>query len=340
MQDLKNLNLLCISESELIQWQARGRIHLATCRVISSGESKNAALFALAPCLRLEDAKGRIVVQLKNSWCDHSSNHPAFINTPVLSLPWDLIEAVGPTLKQFERRLEPYGLPLADWDISLMWDEWLFCQGRHERAATIAHELKKLRFNSSLALEDDSLIIELIGKAIRPKDACTPNSNLAIGWQILFEKRDQILNKLRFDGHADRLSFLEASINEILCINSINQSMPILKLGLENRESGWLFTDLTPEVIKLIIEISGEEALDMENSLRPLLGAIYLRLYDELHYGEKNWGLCFNLLRFAKYSINSNHADLLTFGILASFSAEELKEVNLVEKFNLITNDH
>jgi hypothetical protein len=215
----------------------------------------------------------------------------------------------------------------------LIWDEWLFYQGRYERTVTITQEMNKLGFNSRATLENSSLITELIGKAIRPGSNSIPNSNLAIGWQILFEKRDQILNKLRFDGHSDRLSFLEASINEIVIINSINQSMPILNLGLEKRESGWLFTDLTPEIIKSIIEISGAEALDMKKSLSPLIGAIYLRLYDELHYGEKNWKLCFNLLRFTKYSIDSNHADLLTISILASFSAEELREINLVEKF-------
>ena len=337
MHDIDNLNLVCLSESELIQWQSRGSVHLAACRVIPSGVVKNAGLFALAPCSRLDDAKARIVVQLKNSWRDQSNAHPLFSDTSVLSLSLDLIEAIGPTLNQFGRRLESFDLPLAKWDVSNIWDDWLFSQGRYERVQVITQELRKLGFNSRRLLDQESFIAEFIGKAMRPNGGFVFSRKLPIGWCALFEQRDQILKKLRFEGHSDRLSFLQASVKELLAINSVNATEGNYQLISIERESGWVFKDLTADIVNSILNISGPEPLSMERTISPLIGAIYLRLFDELHYGEKDWTLCFNLLRHTKYSIDSEHADLLMLCILGSLTAEELNRMNLVQKFNTST---
>ena len=62
---------------------------------------------------------------------------------------------------------------------------------------------------------------------------------------------------------------------------------------------------------------------------------VYLRLYDEIHNGNKDWRVVFNLLRFTKYSVSSFHADVLTIALLGSLKAEEIYSLGLRDLYML-----
>jgi len=145
--------------------------------------------------------------------------------------------------------------------------------------------------------------------------------------------RDVILRKLRFDGHSDRISFLESSVIEILQLNGNSQFDFKLDELVISKDRGWQFQDLTLPVINFINSYGGDRPNSMDHRISPIFGAIYLRIYDEIFYGQKNWNLCFNLLRFSKYSLDSQQTDFLTLSIFGSLSPEDIRAVDLVDKF-------
>ena len=136
MTNFNDLHLLCITENELMQWRARGLMHIASGRVLPRGTEKD-TLFALAPLGKLEDAKARIVVQLKDDWCAELSKHPKFGSLNVLSLDWRHVESLTSVLPQFGHRLEGYGVRIGDLDFSEQWEAWLLAQGSYERTKAI-----------------------------------------------------------------------------------------------------------------------------------------------------------------------------------------------------------
>jgi hypothetical protein len=329
---LKDFELVCVTESELMQWQARGLMHLAADRILPAGSNKS-ALFALAPLVKLDDAKARVVINLTMKWRDGNVMHPKFQLPNLLCVDWDQILSIAPVLPQYRRRLESFNLPIEEWNISELWDEWLVTQGSYERLRCLQSSLCKLSFNAGEFLANEILLEQIIKTVARPNSTAFISSDVPRGWKTLFENRDGILKKLRFDGHSDRMSFLESSVREILQLNGCSQSDFKLDELVTQQDYGWKFQDLTLPVLNSINRYGGDKPNSMDHQISPIFGAIYLRLYDEIFYGQANWNLCFNLLRFSKYSLDSDQADFLTVAIFASFSAEEIRSLDLVAKF-------
>lgn len=327
---LSDLDLICVTESELLQWRSRGLMHVAADRVTSG--LTNASLFALAPLLKIDDAKSRVIVNLGRNFSKVEALHPSFQNSGVLSIVWGQIKSISPVVPQFRRRLEDFNLPLEEWDLSQLWDEWLVTQSCYERTEALKIGLGKLGFNDAKFTADTLMLSSIVRAALRPGEPTDP-SPVPHGWRTLVRNRDGILRKLRFDGHSDRTSFLGASISEIVRINGADPSGSELEGLVEARESGWRFQDLSGQALDSIYKLSGFSPFSMEERVSLVFGAVYLRLFDELFYGQKNWRLCFNLLRFAKYSLDSRQTDFLTAFIAASFSAEELRGLDLQALF-------
>ena len=327
---LTDLDLVCVTESELLQWRSRGLMHVAADRVTSG--LKNASLFALAPLLKIDDAKSRVIVNLGKDFSKSEALHPNFQNVGVLSIFWSQIRSISPVVPQFKRRLEEFYLPIEEWDLSQLWDEWLVTQSCYERTEALKMVLGRIGFNSTEFISDASVLSAIVRSVLRPSELTEPSS-VPDGWRTLLQSRDGILKKLRFDGHSDRTSFLGASIAQLVPINGGDPSGSGLERIVEARESGWRFQDLSGRVLESIYELSGPAPFSMEEKVSLVFGAIYLRLFDELFYGQKNWRLCFNLLRFAKYSLDSRQADLLTVFLAAAFPPEELRGLDLPARF-------
>jgi hypothetical protein len=258
--------------------------------------------------------------------------HPSFKNAGVLSIFWTQIRGISPVIPQFKRRLEDFNLPIEEWDLSQLWDEWLVTQSCYERTEALKIVLGKLGFNDSDFIADALMLSSIVRTVLRPGEL-TDRSLVPHGWRTLVQNRDVILKKLRFDGHSDRTSFLGASISELVRINGADSSGCGLEGLVEARESGWRFQDLSGHALESIYKLSGPSPFSMEERVSLVFGAVYLRLFDELFYGQKDWPICFNLLRFAKYSLDSKQSDFLTAAIAASFPAEELLSLNLPTRF-------
>ena len=328
---LTELNLMCVTESELLQWQSRKLMHLAADRVLSAGSEK-LSLFALAPLVKLDDAKARVVVNLGQHFSKSGSMHPAYNNPDVISITWDQVKSIAPALPQFKRRLDGFNIPVETWDLSELWDEWLVTQSCYERTEALKIVLVKLGFNDAGFIADTLMLSALVRAVLRPSELAE-RSSVPHGWRILVQNRDAILKKLRFDGHSDRTSFLGASISELIRINGADPSGFELEGLVEARDSGWRFQDLSSQVLESIYKWSDPAPFSMEEQVSLVFGAVYLRLFDELFYGQKDWLICFNLLRFAKYSLDSKQTDFLTAVIAASFPPEDLLSLNLPTRF-------
>jgi hypothetical protein len=329
---LNDFCLLCLTESELLQWYARGSIHLSSSRILHAGVDK-APLFSLSPFVKLDDAKARVLIRLDSNLRIDEFSHPYFIDSNVLSLPWEVAKSLCPVLPQFRRRLEDFNLAIEEWDISSFWEEWLLKQGCHERLEALLRILKKTGFNDHIFLANKPLLKSIIYNVVRPQSDAALSMDLPYGWRKLIQNRDSILKKLRFDGHSDRKSFLAASIAEICTLNKIKPIKLNLIESSENIESGWSFHDLTSSVLESIHKSDDKGSIDMSEGISLLIGAAYLRLYDELHYGAKDMTLCINLLRFMKYSINSIDTDILTVAVLGSFPSDTLRSLDFPKIF-------
>lgn len=330
---LKEFDLVCVNESELMQWQARGWFHLATSRILRSGTNKS-TLFSLAPFGKLDDAKAKVIVRLSTNFCGDSYVHPNYGDPNVLSLPWEGIQSICPALPQFKRRLDSFNLKIEDWDITALWEEWLVTQGCYERRQAMQSVLAKIGFNDNNFIKNSRVIDTIVINVVRPQSDMARSVDIPIGWRGIIQKRDEILKRLRFEGHSDRTSFLEASILEILKLNGCKANDYQLSELITERDFGWTYQDLGSSVLNLINNTGGAKPLSMTDQISPIFGAAYLRLYDELFYGRKNWFLCFNILRFLKYSVETVETDYLTAAILASFSSEDLRSLDLPARFH------
>jgi len=323
MFDQDTFPTVCITESELLQWIARGRIHLLKDRVIFNNEGDDLSLFAACPALKLDDAKGRVIVALHHSALDDRRLLKSAKYKAVLDLVISDIESISPILPQHSKRLETLGLPISLSNYEKEWDFWLLEYGAHERFYAISEVFNKIGWTINSNLNDSSVKL-----AMRPNEPRLMESLIEKKWLNLLKKRDAILQSLRFEGHSGSSSFFAASIKQIIGINNTNHQLSN-DIDLPKSESAWSLKDLNSEIIDQLTTLDQTFNPDI-----PIIFQItYLRIFDEIHYGEKNWETVFNLMRYLAYSINKETACTCLFYLLCSINVEKLRADNLPRKF-------
>lgn len=327
------MNLICITESELAQWVSRKNFDTLSARVITEQETVTRDIFSTSPYLKLDDARGRIVVNLKDTWKHASHRIITAKNIDVVSIPLDAIAEIAPTMDQYAKRLETYKLPIAKWSIEKVWDEWLINQAVSETYRAAVAEIKKIGCVDKETVSDEKLIKAIIEKSLRP-NIVSGKESVLLGWDKVFEKRDDWIQALRMKGHLDSTRMLKASI-EIINDGITNHSLNF-DLQINEEERGWEFQDVTSEALEYFSNHDSAR-IQLQTFATPPLFCIaaYLRLYDEIHNGNKDWRVVFNLLRFTKYSISSLHADVLTIALLGSLKAEEIYSLGLRDLYML-----
>jgi len=327
------MNLICITESELAQWVSRKYFDTLSARVITEQETVTRDIFSTFPYLKLDDARGRIVVNLKDTW--KHTNHKISIakNIEVISIPLDAIAEIAPTMDQYAKRLETYKLPIAKWSIEKVWDEWLINQAVSERHRAVVTEINKIGCVDKETINNEKLIKAIIEKSLRP-NIVSGKEVVLMGWEKVFEQRDDWIQALRVNGHLDSTQMLKASIEIIM--NGTTNNLIDFDLQINDEERGWEFQDVTTEALEYFSKFDSANIQLQTFATPPLFcRAAYLRLYDEIHNGNKDWRVVFNLLRFTKYSVNSLHADVLTIALLASLKAEEIYSLGLRDLYLL-----
>jgi hypothetical protein len=323
------MNLICITESELAQWVSRRNFDTLLARILTDQQEVTRDIFTTAPYLKLEDARGRIVVNLKENWRDKSSKIYTVQNIEVLSISIDAISEIVPTMDQYAKRLEIYKLPIATWSIERVWDEWLINQAVFEIYRATVLEVKKIGCVDKEVIDNETLIKALIKKSLRP-NLNSGDISILMGWDKVFALREDWLHAIRVKGELDSTRMFNLSV-ELINNDLFNYSL-VINSQLIEQERGWEFQDITMETIQLFSRYD-LESIQSHNSILPPLFCIaaYLRLYDEIHNGNKNWRTIFNLLRFTKYSVNSLHADIMTIALIASLKTEEIYKSNQSE---------
>lgn len=327
------MNLICITESELAQWVSRKNFDTLSARVLTEQESVTRDIFSTSPYLKLDDARGRIVVSLKEDWKHTSHKISTVKNIEVITIPLDTIEEIAPTMDQYAKRLETYKLPIAKWSIEKVWDEWLINQAVSETYRAAVAEINKIGCVDKETVSNEKLIKAIIEKSLRP-NIVSGKESVLLGWDKVFEKRDDWIQALRMKGHLDSTRMLKASI-EIINDGITNHSLNF-DLQINDEERGWEFQDITAETLEHFSN-HDSASIQLETFAAPPLFCIaaYLRLYDEIHNGNKDWRVVFNLLRFTKYSVSSLHADVLTIALLGSLKAEEIYSLGLRDLYML-----
>ena len=327
------MNLICITESELAQWVSRKYFDSLSARVITKQKTVTRDIFSTFPYLKLDDARGRIVVNLKDTWKYTSHKISTAKNIDVVSIPLDAIAEIAPTMDQYAKRLETYKLPIAKWSVEKIWDEWLINQAVSERYRAVVTEIKKIGCVDKQTTSNENLIKAIIEKSLRPNIASEKESVL-LGWEKVFEQRDDWIQALRVKGHLDSTRMLKASI-EIINDGITNHSLNF-DLQINEEERGWEFQDVTRETLEYFSK-HDSASIQLQTFATPPLFCVaaYLRLYDEIHNGNKDWRVVFNLLRFTKYSVSSLHADVLTIALLGSLKAEEIYSLGLRDLYML-----
>jgi hypothetical protein len=327
------MNLICITESELAQWVSRKNFDTLSARVITEQETISRDIFSTSPYLKLDDARGRIVVNLKDTWKHTSHRIITAKNIDVVSIPLDAIAEIAPTMDQYAKRLETYKLPIAKWSIEKVWDEWLINQAVSETYRAAVAEINKIGCVDKETISNEKLIKAIIEKSLRP-NIVSGKESVLMGWEKVFEHRDDWIQALRVKGHLDSTRMLKASIeiiNDGITNNSLN-----FDLQINDEERGWEFQDVTAETLKHFSNLDSA-SIQLEAFTAPPLFCIaaYLRLYDEIHNGNKDWRVVFNLLRFTKYSVSSFHADVVTIALLSTLKAEEIYSLGLRDLYML-----
>ena len=327
------MNLICITESELAQWVSRKNFDTLSARVITEQETVTRDIFSTSPYLKLDDARGRIVVNLKDTWKHTSYRIITAKNIDVVSIPLDAIAEIAPTMDQYAKRLETYKLPIAKWSVEKIWDEWLINQAVSETYRATVFEINKIGCVDKETISNENLIKAIIEKSLRPNIASGKESVL-LGWEKVFEQRDDWIQALRVKGHLDSTRMLKESI-EIITDGITNHSLNF-DFQINEEERGWEFQDVTREALEYFSKHDSAR-IHLQTFATPPLFCIaaYLRLYDEIHNGNKDWRVVFNLLRFTKYSISSLHADVLTIALLGSLKAEEIYSLGLRDLYML-----
>ena len=324
-------HVVCVTETELIQWFSRGRIHILMDRVFVSGELVDGSIFAACSALKLDDAKARVLVSLSPDWLSIGNLHPAFRSRKILSLPLSAVRELAPTLPQYRRRLESFNLPMAEWSAEEEWNLWLVDQSAHERETALIDVAVKNSYESSIFLLGNDLVGKIIRIVTRPQSHAIVSTDLLDGWMLLISRRDEILKKLRFEGHNDRSSFFRESFLQISCqCYGCELSNPP---DLPSKDSGWVLQDLCPETINYIKNESWPCDLKLSPGLNLFVAATYLRIFDELFYGSADWKIVSDLIQFIKNFMNRDYADMLTLAVLGSYSADEIRSLDLRDVF-------
>ena len=327
------MNLICITESELAQWVSRKYFDTLSARVLTGQENITRDVFSTSPYLKLDDARGRIVINLKDDWKHASHKVSTVENIDVITIPLDAIAEIAPTMDQYAKKLAVYELPIAKWSIEKIWDEWLINQAVSETYRATVFEINKIGCVDKETMNNEKLIKAIIEKTLRPNIASGKESVL-LGWDKVFEQRDDWIQALRVNGHLDSTRMLKASIE---IINNGITNYPLnFDLQINGEERGWEFQDVTAETLEYFSN-HDSASIKLETFTVPPLFCIaaYLRLYDEIHNGNKDWRVVFNLLRFTKYSVSSMHADVLTISLIGSLKAEEIYSLGLRNLYKL-----
>jgi hypothetical protein len=170
-------------------------------------------------------------------------------------------------------------------------------------------------------------------------------------WIDLLHKRDSILQKLRVDGCCGDTRFLAESIKEFYFQNEIEQPIDFQRLPIKIEERGWVASDLSESIAVNIaatklddlnsLKIFDLQAVKNEYIFSPLTAAAYLRIFDEIHYGNCDWNLIVKIIYLVKfyshgrYGLNPYGADYLLFFILCSIKTEEIVDPKLLNSFSL-----
>jgi len=316
------MNLICITESELAQWVSRHYLDTLSARILTDRDSVGPDIFFTSPYLKLEDARGRIIVNLKDNWKELSVKLNTAKDIHVISIPIDAVLEISPAMDQYAKKLTTYKLPIAQWSVEKIWDKWLIDKAVMETHRAIVLETSRIGCLDKELIHNQELMNAVIQKSIRPK-VVLANESITLGWAKILENRDTWIQWVRTEGHLDRPSMLKASAQKI-CKDFEYQS-PSLDFVLSNEDRGWKIQDITIDIFNQFKKFELENSNISTQVIPPLFCIVaYLRLYDEIHNGDKDWRVVFNLLRFTKYSINSKHADVLTVSLLASLKADEI----------------
>jgi hypothetical protein len=316
------MNLICITESELAQWVSRRYFDGLSARVVTGCEAVTSEIFSTSPYLKLEDSRGRIVVNLKSDWLALSTRVCIAQGVEVLSIPIEAIAEIAPTMEQYSKRLASYQLPIAAWSAEQAWDKWLVDQAVMEVHRAIVNVTQKTGCFDRELLGNSDLLDAIIRKTFRPASV-VDQDQLLRGWSSVFEQRDSLMQLLRYDGHLDSTSMLKASAEKI-CSTLHGQTIK-LDFDLAEEERGWLLNDVSSEILSELSDIDVQNFHTHNSSFPPLFCvSTYLRGYDEIHFGNKDWRTVFNLFRLAKFSVSSEHADILLVSLLASLKAEDI----------------
>ena len=327
------MNLICITESELAQWVSRKNFDTLSARVLIEQENITRDVFSTSPYLKLDDARGRIVVNLKDDWKHTSQKISTVENIDVITIPLDAIAEIAPTMDQYAKRLETYQLSIAKWSVEKVWDEWLINQAVSETYRAAVTEINKIGCVDKETISNEKLIKAIIKKSLRPNMGSGEESVL-MGWEKVFEQRDDWIQALRTHGHLDSTRMFKASI-ELLSNRISNHSLDF-DFQVNDEERGWEFQDVTEETLEHFSNHDSARIKEENFTVPPLFCmAAYLRLYDEIHNGNKDWRVVFNLLRFTKYSVSSFHADVLTIALIGSLKAEEIYSLGLRDLYML-----
>jgi hypothetical protein len=338
--------ITCISYIELSQWIRRGRIHILPQRIISYkgdiSKEVDLSIFASGEMLKLEDAKARILVVLNEKNIKSFEHHPFCISKNILDIPLESIKGIAPILERYRRNLSEYDLPILDWAADEEWDDWLIWQGAHEKIFAIKRLFLKIGYSSNFFERPMKDLYSLAKISFRPEMLVEDIPPGFENWISLLKARDSVLQKLRVDGFCGTTEFFTRSILEYL-----HQTTPGVEVQLQVNdcqvsERGWMPSDLGEAYISYIKNLTEKNSLrtnirvESENSCFLLLVAAYLRIFDELHYGVKDWKMVSKILSFIKFYMNGKNslfihgADSLLFFIACSIKTEDMSDPKII----------
>jgi len=327
------MNLICITESELSQWVSRRHFDTLAARILTNREDVTLDIFWTAPYLKLDDARGRIIVNLKENWKALSPRLKTSNDVDAMSIPLDAIQEIAPAMDQYGKRLGTYKLPIAKWSVEKIWDSWLISQAVMESYRAIAYETGRIGCVDKEFINNHDLVNAVIEKSLRPKLVLV-NEPLLHGWSKVLENRDSWLQLLRIEGHLDNQSMLSASAKTIS--RDIGHQLSDFSFYLTDEDRGWELKDINQEILQQFKNYDSANLQSSNLAIPPLFCIVtFLRLYDEIHNGNKDWRVIFNLLRFTKYSVSSFNADILTVALLASLKADEIYSLGLPDLYML-----
>lgn len=318
------MNLICVTESELSQWVSRKYLDTLATRVFTGIDNLTPTVFYGGPYLKQEDARGRIIVNLKDTWRRLNITPDNFTQADIFSISVDEIIEIAPSMDGHANKLRTtYRLPIASWSAEKEWNSWLLGQATLEIRRAIIIESGRAGCIEKEVLNDLDLVTQIIRKSLRP-ELSTNDPNLIGCWGIIFEKRDAWIQSLRVNGHLEHTSMFLASVIEVS--NEIFEESRTFDYKLPSEDRGWHFQDIPIEFMEEL------ERFDLETNLKipPLFCiAAYLRLYDEIQSGNKDWHTIFSLFRFTKYSVSSYHAEVMLISLLSCLKAEEIYAIGI-----------